>query len=281
MLLYIKIEKYLLIVMIVWSVSPIAFSIGSWGIYWYGIIYATALFSSWAIATWILRNLRNNGFSVPSKEKFDSFMFWAIIFIIIGARLGHVLFYDLEYYIAHPLEIFMLRNGGLSFHGSVIALAIYTYFFMRKHKFSWKLFADIFSLAGAFGIGIGRIANFVNQELYGKISTNDFSVIFSMVDHMPRYPTQLFESFFEGFLNFLILFVVLKTKGLKSMGTGVITALFCIIYSSARFAIEFYKEVETYTYFNSITLTIGQILSIALFFFGIFMLYLKDSNKLS
>lgn len=102
-----------------------------------------------------------------------------------------------------------------------------------------------------------------------------------MVDHMPRYPTQLFESFFEGFFNFLILFVVFKTKGLKSIGTGVITALFCIIYSSARFAIEFYKDVETYTYFDSITLTVGQILSIALFFFGIFMLYLKDNNKLS
>jgi len=267
--------------MLIWSVSPIALSIGNFNIYWYGIIYATALFSSWAIATWILRKLRNNKISVPSKEDFDKFMFWGIIFIIIGARLGHVLFFDLEYYITYPLEIFMLRNGGLSFHGSAIALAIYTYFFMKKQNFSWKLLADVLSLAGAFGVGIGRIANFMNQELYGRISTIDFSVIFSLVDHMPRYPTQLFESFFEGFLNFIILFFIFQLKGIKIIGTGLITALFCIIYSAARFAIEFYKDVETYTYFNSITLTVGQILSIALFLFGIFMLYLKNNEKLS
>lgn len=267
--------------MLIWSVSPIALSIGNFNIYWYGIIYATALFSSWTIATWILRKSRNNKISVPSKEDFDKFMFWGIIFIIIGARLGHVLFFDLEYYITHPLEIFMLRNGGLSFHGSAIALAIYTYFFMKKQNFSWKLLADVLSLAGAFGVGIGRIANFMNQELYGRISTSDFSVIFSLVDHMPRYPTQLFESFFEGFLNFIILFFIFKLKGIKTIGTGLITALFCVIYSSARFAIEFYKDVETYTYFNSITLTVGQILSIALFLFGIFMLYLKNNEKLS
>lgn len=267
--------------MFVWSVSPIAFSIWNFNVYWYGIIYAMALFSSWAIVTCILRRLRNNNISVPSKEEFDKFMFWAIVSIIIGARLGHILFFGLEYYISHPLEIFMLRNGGLSFHGSVIALAIYTYVFMRKQNYSWKLFADILSLAGSLGVGIGRIANFMNQELYGKISTSDFSIIFSVVDHMPRCPTQLFESFFEGFLNFVILFFVFKLKGIKIIGTGLIGALFCIIYSFARFAIEFYKDVETYTYFNILTLTVGQILSIALFLFGIFMLYLRNNKKIS
>lgn len=264
--------------MIVWSVSPIAFSVGNLNIYWYGIIYAIALFSSWAIATWLLRKLRNDNIPVPSKESFDSFMFWAIVSVIVGARLGHVLFFDLEYYITHPLEIFMLRNGGLSFHGSVIALAIYTYYFVKKYKLSWKLLLDVLSIAGAFGVGVGRLANFMNQELYGKISTSDFSVIFSFVDHMPRYPTQLFESCFEGFVTFWILLVVLRLKGIRSLGSGLFSALFCIVYSSARFAIEFYKDVETYTYFNAVTLTVGQILSIALFLFGVFMLYLKDNK---
>lgn len=264
--------------MLIWSFSPIAFSVGNLSIYWYGIIYATALFLSWAVATWVLKILRRNNISVPSKEDFDKFMFWAIISIIIGARLGHVLFFDLEYYLKHPLEIFMLRNGGLSFHGSVISLAIYIYVFIRKQNFSWKLFADVLSLAGALGIGIGRLANFVNQELYGKVTSSDFSVIFSFVDHMPRYPTQIFESFFEGFLNFWLLLVIFKLKGTKVIGTGVIGALFCIIYSSARFIIEFYKDVEAYTYFNLFTLTVGQILSIALFLFGIFMLYLGHDN---
>lgn len=267
--------------MFIWSASPIAFSIGSLDVYWYGVIYANALFLSWCVATWTLRKLRFNNINVPTKESFDSFMFWAIVSIIVGARLGHVLFFDLEYFLTHPLEIFMLRNGGLSFHGSVMGLAIYSYFYIKKQNFSWKLFADVLCLAGALGVGIGRFANFMNQELYGQITTGTMGIIFSFVDNMPRYPTQIFEAFFEGLLNFWILFIIFRLNGVKIMGSGIITAIFCIIYSSARFIIEFYKEVETYTYFNTITLTVGQILSIALFLFGIFVLYFKENDKLS
>ena len=257
--------------MFIWSVSPIAFSIGSLPVYWYGIIYATALFSSWAIATWILRKLRNNDISVPTKEEFDSFIFWAIVTIIVGARLGHVLFFDLEYYIKHPFEIFMIRNGGLAFHGSVIALVVYILAYVRRRKLSWKIMADVLAIAGALGVGIGRFANFMNQELYGQVTSSEMAVIFTLVDNLPRYPTQIFEAFFEGLLNFWFLFIVFRLKGGTLIGTGVPTAIFCIIYSSARFVIEFYKDVEVYTYFNTISLTVGQILSIALFLFGIFM----------
>jgi phosphatidylglycerol:prolipoprotein diacylglycerol transferase len=255
--------------------------VGTLNIYWYGIIYATALISSWAVATWLLRILRNECIVVPSKEKFDSFVFWAIISIIISARIGHILFFDFEYYFAHPTEVIMIRNGGLSFHGAIIGLVLYSYKFVKKMHIPWKLLTDILSIAGAFGVGVGRIANFVNQELYGKIATTNLSVIFSYVDHMPRYPTQLLESFFEGFLNFWILFIVFKFKGVKIVGNGIITSLFCIIYSSSRFVIEFFKEVETYTYFNTIILTVGQTLSIALFLFGIFMLYFKEHKNVS
>ncbi|MDR1390864.1 MAG: prolipoprotein diacylglyceryl transferase [Holosporales bacterium] len=262
------------------SISPIAFSIGALNVYWYGIVYASALLLSWCVAVWALNKLRNNGVNVPSKEVFDKFMFWAIISIIIGARLGHVLFFDLKYYMQYPSEIIMLRNGGLSFHGAVISLVIYSYLFIKKYNFSLKLFADILCLAGALGIGIGRFANFINQELYGKISTSNASVIFLLVDHMPRYPTQIFESFFEGFLNFWILFIIFRLKGVKIIGTGVIVSVFCTVYSSARFIVEFYKEVETYVYFDAIALTIGQTLSITLFLFGVFMLHWRETDGL-
>ena len=265
--------------MFIWQASPVAFSISGWNIYWYGIIYASSLFASWMVATWVLRKLRYNKINVPSKEDFDSFMFWAIISILVGARLGHVIFFELEYYLSNPIEILMLRNGGLSFHGSVIGLAIYTYFYNKRHNLSWKLMADVLCFASTLGIGIGRLANFMNQELYGKICTSDFAVIFKFVDEMPRYPTQIFESFFEGFLNFWIMFIVFRLKGVKIMGTGAMTSIFCIVYSSSRFVIEFFKEVETYTYFNCITLTVGQILSITMFLFGIFVLYYKENNS--
>lgn len=264
--------------MLIWSVSPIAFKLGSMPVYWYGIIYAIALFSSWAVATWILRKLRSNAVKVPTKEEFDSFMFWAIVLIIIGARLGHVLFFDLEYYLKHPLEVFMIRNGGLAFHGSVIALIFYILFYVKRHNLSWEVLADVLAISGALGIGIGRFANFFNQELYGQVTSSDLGIIFSFVDNFPRYPTQIFESFFEGFFNFWLLFVAFRLKGVKFIGTGIPTAIFCFIYSSARFVIEFYKDVETYTYFNLISLTVGQILSIALFLFGFSVLYLKEKD---
>ena len=265
--------------MLIWSPSPIAFEIGKLQIYWYGIIYACSLFLSWIVSTWILRKLRQNNITVPSKEEFDSFMFLAIVFVVVGARLGHVLFYDLEYYIKHPLEIIMIRNGGLSFHGAVLSLFLYIFAYVKRKAIKWRIMTDVLVIAGALGIGIGRFANFMNQELYGKVTSSDLAIIFKYVDNMPRYPTQLFESFFEGLLNFWILFVLFRFKGVKIIGTGNPSALFCIIYSSARFVIEFYKDVETYTFFNSIDLTIGQILSILMFFCGIFMLKF-DRNKL-
>ncbi|MDR1365166.1 MAG: prolipoprotein diacylglyceryl transferase [Holosporales bacterium] len=258
--------------MIYWSASNIAFSVGQFHIYWYGVIYAAAILASWLVATYALRRLRDNGIPVPSKEEFDGFMFWAIVTIVVGARLGHVLFFEFEHYIKYPSEIFMLRNGGLSFHGAVIALGIYIYRFVKKSGISWWLLSDVMCLAGALGVGIGRLANFMNQELYGKVTSAKCSVVFSMVDHMPRYPTQLFESFFEGLLNFWILLIVFRLRGTSILGSGKLTMVFCTVYSSARFVIEFYKEVEMYNYFNVVFLSVGQALSIGLFLFGILAL---------
>ena len=264
--------------MLIWSPSPIAFEIGKLQIYWYGIIYALSLFLSWMLSTWILRKLRQNNINVPSKEEFDGFMFWAIVFVVVGARFGHIVFYDLEYYIKHPSEIIMIRNGGLSFHGAVLSLFLYIFAYVKRKTINWKIMTDVLVISGALGVGIGRFANFMNQELYGKITSSNFAVIFKYVDNMPRYPTQLFEAFFEGLLNFWILFVFFRFKGTKIIGTGTPSALFCIIYSSSRFIIEFYKDVETYTFFNAIELTIGQILSILMFFCGVFMVNL-NRNK--
>ncbi|GHT89431.1 prolipoprotein diacylglyceryl transferase [Alphaproteobacteria bacterium] len=264
--------------MFVLSVSPIAFSLFGLHVYWYGILYSVAIFASWFVATFVLKKLRINGVLVPTKEEFDRFMLFSIVYVLIGARLGHVLFFDFEYYCCNPFEILMIRNGGLSFHGAVLALSVYVYSFQKRCNFSWKIMTDILSFSAALGLGIGRIANFINQELYGKVTGSENAVIFSFIDSLPRYPTQLFESFFEGFLNFWLLFIVFRIKGAMIIGTGKLTALFCIIYSSARFAIEFLKEVETHTYFDKFSLTTGQILSIALLLFGLLVLQLKDEK---
>jgi phosphatidylglycerol:prolipoprotein diacylglycerol transferase len=206
-------------------------------------------------------------------------MFWAIVTIIVSARFGHILFFEPTYYLKHPFEVLMIRNGGLSFHGSVIGLGIYSYFFIRSKKVQWLLMADVLSIAGALGVGIGRIANFINQELYGKVTSSNYSVVFATVDKFQRHPTQIFESFFEGFLNFWTLFLILKFRGIRTFGSGVFVSVFCIIYSSSRFAIEFLKEVEAYNYFNVVQLTVGQVLSIIMFVFGISIKKMKYLTK--
>ena len=263
------------------DIFPIAFRMGNLSIYWYGIIYAFSIFFVWMFSGYILKTMKKSDLNVPEIQLFDKFIFTGIISCIVGARVGHVLFYELSYYIENPLEIFMLRNGGLSFHGGVIGLCFAAYFFKKKYGISIKLLADILSFSGSFGIFIGRIANFINQELYGVVTNVKHAVIFSFVDNFPRHPTQIYESLFEGLFSFWVMLMVWKIKGPKSVGTGIFAFLFMIIYSISRFIIEYFKDVEVYTYFDFISLTMGQILSIFLFFFSFFILrYVEGDEKI-
>jgi phosphatidylglycerol:prolipoprotein diacylglycerol transferase len=258
--------------MLIWSVDPVAMQVCGIQVYWYGVIYGFSLATAWSVVTAIFRGLRTAGVAqIPSKELFDQFMLYAIIYMLIGARLGHVLFFEFEYYFANPMEILMIRNGGLSFHGGAIALVMHTYAFNRRHGLSWRVMVDVLCLGSALGLGLGRLANFFNQELYGKICASDIAVIFPLVDRFPRYPTQLFEALFEGFVNFWILMIIYRVCGARIIGTCTMASVFAIIYSSSRFVIEFYKDVEVCTYFNCVSLTIGQTLSLALFAFGVFL----------
>ena len=262
--------------MLLMDINPVAFRLSGIDIYWYGIFYALALLGSWMVATFILRRLRTQNAIVPSKQQFDSFMFWAIVWAVIGSRLGHVLFFEPTYYAEHPIEILLIRNGGLAFHGGFIAVAIFIYYFCRKNNFRIMTMCDILCFSASFGIFIGRLANFFNQELYGKIATVDHAVIFQFVDKMPRYPTQIYESLFEGLLNFIVMLYVWGFTRGKIIGSGVFTFIFCTIYSISRFIIEFYKDVET----NFWGLTTGQILSILMFLIGIIiLLWTKKVNK--
>jgi phosphatidylglycerol:prolipoprotein diacylglycerol transferase len=255
------------------DISPIAFSIGSLPVYWYGIIYSISILISWKFAWYIFKNTRYTA----SKAEFEKFMFQCIIACIIGARLGHVLFFELEYYITHPMEIIMIRKGGLSFHGGALGIFIVIYNFCKKNGYSFKTLIDILSFAGAIGIAFGRIANFINQELYGVATSVEWAVIFNLVDQMPRHPSQLYESLFEGFFSFWIMLIFWKMKGPKSIGSGLYSFLFMIIYSSSRYIIEFFKEVEVLTVFGVFLFTVGQILSIILFIAAFFVL--KNSGR--
>lgn len=254
--------------------SPVAFSFGHISIYWYGIIYATSILLSWKFACYIIRKTPN----APSIPEFDVFMFAGIIACVVGARLGHILFFEFEYYLQHPLDIMMIRNGGLSFHGAVIGIISVVVWFSRKYKYNFKVMADILAFAGSIGIFCGRIANFINQELYGSPTGVKWAVIFSRVDSLPRHPTQIYESIFEGLFSFWIMLILWKLRGVRSIGTGVYAFIFLTIYSSSRYIIEFFKDVEVITYFNMFSITVGQILSIVFFLLAICVLKYRSKS---
>ncbi|MDR0552585.1 MAG: prolipoprotein diacylglyceryl transferase [Holosporales bacterium] len=267
--------------MIVWNLSPIAFSLGGKiDVYWYGIIYALSVMISWKISCSIIRRAEIQ-INIPD---FDKFMLVGIVACIIGARLGHIVFFDLNYYLQNPHEIFMLRNGGLSFHGGILGLIGTIIWFSRQYKIGFKIIADILSFAGSIGIFLGRIANFINQELYGKITSVDWAVIFSMVDNMPRHPTQLYEALFEGALSFVVMRAYWSFHGMRNtekyIGSGKYSFIFLSIYSSSRYFIEFFKEVEPVeSLSNVLFITTGQLLSVLLFIFALLVIVLPRKKR--
>ena len=238
--------------MFVLDFSRIAFSIFGFDIYWYGIIYAIAIAASWKFAHIVI----NQNSCIFHQKEFDKIMQKLIIFCVIFARIGHIMFFEPQYYLNNPIEILMIRHGGLSFHGGVIGVAIAI--FTHKHQARYcKELMDILGFSGSIGIFIGRFANFFNQELYGLPTSSKFGVVFANVDFLPRHPTQIYEAIFEGLLNFAFMLFLYK-KRCKIGSLLYITSFLCI-YSISRFIIEYFKDVEKVI----CNITMGQILSIA------------------
>ena len=207
--------------------DPVALQIFSLEIRWYSLAYITGILSGWLYCKKIL---------ITDKllsNLFDDFITYLIIGIILGGRLGYTLFYNLEYYLNNPIEIFMVWNGGMSFHGGLIGVIVGAFLFSKKHALNIFIILDLVSLSAPFGIFFGRIANFINSELYGRPTDMPWSVKFILIDHINRHPSQLYEAFFEGIILFLILGHFYKRDYLKKPGQ--ISALFIIFYSLFRF----------------------------------------------
>ena len=189
--------------------------------------------------------------------------------------MGYVIFYNFEYYINNPLEILMIWTGGMSFHGGVLGVIISTYLFCKKNKLSTFYFLDIISLSAPIGIFLGRIANFINSELYGTRTDFFLAVIFEKVDTVSRHPSQLYEAFFEGIILFILLnFIYKKYINHKP---GVLSDLFLIFYSVFRFIIEFTREPDAHLGLVFMELSQGQVMSILFFVVGLIVLKIKNA----
>ncbi len=248
--------------------DPVAIQIFSIEIRWYSLAYIIGILLGWILSKRIF-------ISDPQlREKFDDYITFVIIGIIIGGRLGYVFFYNLNYYSKNILDIFKIWEGGMSFHGGLIGVVLISFYFGKKNNQNPFSYLDIVSIVAPIGIFLGRIANFLNSELYGTKTEVPWSVIFVKVDQITRHPSQLYEAFFEGIILFLILLYLRNKNFLKS--PGLISATFLILYSFFRFIIEFYRVPDEQLGYLIFNFTMGQIISLFFILVGGYLLIYRN-----
>ena len=247
--------------------DPVALNFLSLEIRWYSLSYIFGIVFAWIYCKKFLIK------DEKILSLFDDLISYLIIGVILGGRLGYIIFYNLNYYSKNMLEIFMVWKGGMSFHGGLLGVIIATYIFSKRNKIKTFIFLDLISMSAPIGIFLGRISNFINSELYGKETDLFWSVKFERVDNILRHPSQIYEAFFEGIILFIILNFIFRKQLYKS--PGFISALFLIFYSIFRFFIEFTREPDVQIGYILFNLSLGQLLSFLFFMFGIFLFYKK------
>ena len=251
--------------------DPVAFQILSFEIRWYSLAYILGIIIGWILCKKIfIKNLDIN-------QKFDDYITYLIIGIIIGGRLGYVLFYNFNYYINNILDIFKIWQGGMSFHGGLLGIIIASILFAKKNNQDLFVYTDLVSLVAPIGIFFGRLANFINSELYGKVTEVPWAVTFVQVDNLSRHPSQLYEAIFEGIILFILL-LYFRSKNFLAK-PGLISGLFLIFYSVFRFCIEFFRVPDEQIGYLIFNLSMGQIISLVFIIIGTIIFYLKNENK--
>ena len=251
--------------------DPVAIQIFSIEIRWYSLAYIFGILIGWLYCKKILIKDKN------ISKLFDDLISYLIIGIILGGRLGYVIFYNLEYFLSNPIEILMIWHGGMSFHGGLLGVLASTIIYAKKHNVNKFIFLDLIAGSAPIGIFLGRIANFVNSELYGRETNILWSVIFTKIDNITRHPSQIYEALLEGVILFFILFFFIKKNYL--LKPGLISSLFLIFYSSFRFLVEFFRVPDEQVGFIYLNLTIGQIISLIFLSFGFYLFFIKKNEN--
>lgn len=256
--------------MIEWNISPDIFTLGPITVRWYGLLFAMTFIIGYQIMYWIFKR------EGKPEEDVNDLVWLMVLGTVIGARLGHCLFYNPSYYLSNPLEILQVWKGGLASHGAGIGLFTAVYFYSRKRKDQGYLWiADRLTMPVALSGLFVRTGNLFNSEIIGKPTDGTWGFIFNSVDNIPRHPTQIYEAV-AYFIVFWLLIFVYKTKG-KELKDGFLLGMFLTIFFLIRFSIEFFKENQTY-FEQGMPVNMGQILSIPLILLGIFLM-LRSKRK--
>tara|TARA_B110000444_G_C18834589_1_gene595214 strand:+ start:261 stop:1058 length:798 start_codon:yes stop_codon:yes gene_type:complete len=262
--------------MYIHDLNPVLINFGVFEVRWYSLAYIFGILAGWWIAKKIIDfKIQNNTINFDSKI-FDDLISYVIISIIVGGRLGYIIFYNLSYYLSNPLDVLKIWQGGMSFHGGLIGIILGTYLFSRKMKVNSFFFLDIIASVAPIGIFFGRIANFINGELYGKPTDLFWSVIFPEIDKIPRHPSQLYEAALEGVVLFLILIKLIYKKSIK---TGEVAAMFMILYGLFRVVSEQFREPDTHIGYLFNLFSMGSILSFFMILTGLIILRKARNNE--
>ena len=251
------------------NLDPILIDFGILIVRWYSLAYIFGIIIGWWYGKKIITHiLRNTGLKFKLKN-FDDLITYLVISIIIGGRIGYIIFYNLNYYISNPSEILKIWEGGMSFHGALLGIIIGTYLFSQKKGVSTFFMLDIIACVAPIGIFLGRIANFINGELVGKATNVSWSVIFPLIDMLPRHPSQLYEAILEGIILFLILNILIFKKKYK---IGLSSCLFLIYYGIFRIVSEIFREPDAQIGYLLGLFSMGSLLSLFMILSGFVIL---------
>ena len=268
------------------NLDPVAIRVFGFEIWWYSLAYIFGILISIQYGKLLIK--KNNFFSFQSS-KLDDYLPYAIAGIIIGGRLGYVIFYDLIFFIKNPLEIIFIWRGGMSFHGALIGVIIGTHLFANKRNIQTFILLDVIACVSPLGIFLGRIANFINGELVGKITSVPWGVIFPAIDKFQRHPSQIYEAILEGLILFiLMIYLASRREALKF--PGFLAGVFFIGYGLARCFVELFRQPDAqfqsqnnplgfFIQMGEFGLTMGQILSIPMIFIGFVLCFTSWRNK--
>lgn len=256
------------------NIDPIAFSLGPLHVRWYGLMYLVGFIAAWSLARFRVKHYHLNW----TADEVGDLIFYGALGVIIGGRLGYMLFYKPDDFFHAPWTVFKTWEGGMSFHGGLLGVLFALLFFAKKTQKSFWQVGDFVAPLVPLGLAAGRLGNFINAELWGRVTGTSWGVVFPQVDDLPRHPSQLYELGLEG----ILLFIVIWCYAAKPRPVGRVAALFLMGYALCRFTAEFFRAPDVYLGFIALnTFTMGQLLSLPMFILGALLWWMKGHAKLS
>jgi len=251
--------------------DPVALHLGPLSIHWYGLMYLAGFLTFLWLGRKRISKLNNPSINI---KLLDDLLFYGVLGVILGGRLGYVFFYKADYYISHPLEILFVWHGGMSFHGGFLGVLVAMIWLARKQNLRWLQVTDFIAPLVPPGLAFGRLGNFINGELWGRPTDTSWAVIFPQVDNIPRHPSQLYEFALEGVLLFFLLWIY----ALKPRPAGMVSGLFLAGYGSLRFIVEFTREPDNFLGLLSLGMSMGQWLSLPMVIAGVVLMYFSKKR---